>query len=83
MHVLVQDWMSTMIPQKPDLALEYTTTLLALSIDEDDAVESYSLKSELELHAANILSRREGRTSVNYGAYFVHVYDEKGQWMRI
>jgi hypothetical protein len=47
-----------------------------LSIDEDDAVESYSLKSELELHAANILSRREGRTSVNYGAYFAHVYNE-------
>lgn len=81
-HVLVQDWASTEIPQTQELALECTTALLSLSIDNDDTMESHSFRRTLGLHVTSLLSKKKDKISANHGQYFARVCYETGQWDR-
>jgi tetratricopeptide (TPR) repeat protein len=79
-HVLVQDWSHTVIPQTPELAVECTATLLSLSIDDDDVAESRMFRRVLGLHVSNVLSKLKGQIGGNHADCFAKVYHEVGQW---
>ncbi|CAE6444805.1 unnamed protein product [Rhizoctonia solani] len=81
-HVLVQEWTSTVIPQSRGLALECTTALLSLSVDRNHDSESRLFRRELGLHVTSVLSKRETKIGPGNGARFVRIYDETGQWDR-
>ncbi|KEP45608.1 kinesin light chain, partial [Rhizoctonia solani 123E] len=81
-HVLVQEWTSTVIPQSRALALECTTTLLSLSIDRKNDGESRNFRRELGLHVTSVLSKRDAKLGPGDGARFARIYDETGQWDR-
>ncbi|CAE6447651.1 unnamed protein product [Rhizoctonia solani] len=83
-HVLVQDWACTIIPEKLVNALERTTSLLSISIgaDSDDDPTSHQFRLGLIQHVNKILSEKASRggVSANHGACFAHVFKSTEQW---
>lgn len=80
-HVLVQDWVRTIIPHPEDLALECATTLLSLSIDYKDTINSRRFRRLIGAHVDRILLRQAGTLSANHAGRFARVYAEKRQWL--
>ncbi|KAG8724639.1 hypothetical protein FRC09_016184 [Ceratobasidium sp. 395] len=80
LHVLVQDWVSTMVPDSRVTALMHTSHLLALSIDEGfiDSKTHIYLRGLL-LHVRKLLDKL-GKTNVTDAAHLVIVYHDDGWW---
>ncbi|KEP48405.1 putative kinesin light chain [Rhizoctonia solani 123E] len=82
-HVLVQEWASTVITQSPGLALECTTTLISMSIDfnslADPDANSFSLERQLGAHINSIM-RHKYHVEVNHAHKFANVCFQMGQW---
>ncbi|CUA74888.1 Nephrocystin-3 [Homo sapiens] [Rhizoctonia solani] len=76
-HVLVHDWAKSMAD--PALAVEYTATLLSLSIDHEDDTTSLAFKNQLGLHVTSALTHNHN-IGANHGYYFEQVYNCTGQW---
>ncbi|KAG8688752.1 hypothetical protein FRC11_004841 [Ceratobasidium sp. 423] len=58
-HVLIQDWMRTVIPQPCNLALECTATLLSMPIDADwEDEDSLAFRRNLVRHVNSILRHK-------------------------
>ncbi|KAJ1304319.1 hypothetical protein OPQ81_005479 [Rhizoctonia solani] len=79
-HVLVQDWIRTVIPQTPELALERAAALLSTSMFglQDDA-ESFVFEQQLWLHINNIIERKyEFGAGHRFG--FADICLRMGQW---
>ncbi|CAE6393490.1 unnamed protein product [Rhizoctonia solani] len=81
-HVLVHDWARTVVPQSIDYAIECTTTLLSLSIDQDNDIGSLAFKRQLGLHVTSVLAHNPDLRA-NHGYYFKEVYRETGQWSQM
>ncbi|CAE6541378.1 unnamed protein product [Rhizoctonia solani] len=80
-HVLVQDWAKTVVPQPRELAAECTATILSLSIDEEHGIESLAFRRQLRLHVSSMLTQNPD-IGVNHIYYFKDVYYQTGQWSR-
>ncbi|KAG8796240.1 hypothetical protein FRC12_001995 [Ceratobasidium sp. 428] len=79
LHVLVQDWSSTMVPDPKLTALMHTSHLLALSIDDSDDSETRTYRRRLLLHVSKLLNKRN-KINVADAAYLAVVYRENGRW---
>ncbi|QRV95844.1 kinesin light chain [Ceratobasidium sp. AG-Ba] len=79
LHVLVQDWASTVTERPADMAKEDTALLLGLSIDYDDTIESLAYKLKVELHVSRLLERQK-KPSANNARRFGEVYMASGKW---
>ncbi|KAH7337635.1 hypothetical protein B0J17DRAFT_663689 [Rhizoctonia solani] len=75
MHVLVQEWARTVLPCSPQVGLECSTVLVALSIDYSSTLEGFMFRRQLFPH-------HEGWSipSLNYIERFALVYTEQGKW---
>ncbi|EUC61085.1 kinesin light chain, partial [Rhizoctonia solani AG-3 Rhs1AP] len=82
MHVLVHDWAKMVAPKTDEFAVKCTATLLSLSIDRQEDVESLAYKRQLGLHVTSVLSHRPD-IGVNYSYYFREVYRHTGQWNQV
>ncbi|CAE6473718.1 unnamed protein product [Rhizoctonia solani] len=78
-HVLVQDWMSTVIPQSLELALECTATLLSMSIDAMQDANSLAFRRKLVQHVNSVLRGGLGIRVVHASSFAV-LYMETGLW---
>ncbi|KAL5631688.1 hypothetical protein ACGC1H_007264 [Rhizoctonia solani] len=77
-HVLVQDWARTVTPQIPQLAIECSTTLVALSIDWNNDTGSLAYKRQLGPHVTSLLEHNP-RLGVNDSSRLKEVYRCTGQ----
>ncbi|KAG8762001.1 hypothetical protein FRC11_011755 [Ceratobasidium sp. 423] len=77
-HVLVQDWARTVIPQTCELAFECSVTLVSLSIDWERDTESLAFKRRLGFHVAT-LSEHSASIGANHACCFSHVLGQTGQ----
>ncbi|KEP50937.1 kinesin light chain [Rhizoctonia solani 123E] len=78
-HVLVHDWAKTVVSQASELAIECTATLLSLSIDRKEDVESLAFKRQLELHVSSVLTYSPNM-GANHVYYLGEVYGCTGKW---
>ncbi|KAG8721594.1 hypothetical protein FRC09_007667 [Ceratobasidium sp. 395] len=79
LHVLVQDWSSTMIPDSKT-ALMHTSHLLALSINDGFVdSETHTYRRGLLLHASKLLDKAN-KTNATDAAYLAAVYGDNGRW---
>jgi tetratricopeptide (TPR) repeat protein len=78
-HVLVQDWARTMIPQETELAFECTVTLVSLSIRWEKDTESLAFKRGLGPHVTRLLEHRS-IIGANHARRFSAVCYSTGQW---
>ncbi|CAE6386611.1 unnamed protein product [Rhizoctonia solani] len=78
-HVLVQDWARTVTPQTPQLAIECSATLVALSIHWNNDTGSLAHHRQLEPHVTSLLRHNPG-LGVNYTYRLKEVYRCTGQW---
>ncbi|KAG8744012.1 hypothetical protein FRC10_010991 [Ceratobasidium sp. 414] len=80
LHVLVQDWACTVIPNQRLTGLKYASHLLALSVSlSDNTSEEQTYRRGLVLHAKRIEDKL-GVVDANDAAFFAEVYKENGQW---
>ncbi|CUA75393.1 Nephrocystin-3 [Homo sapiens] [Rhizoctonia solani] len=79
MHVLVQDWARTVIPQEPGLAIECAAALISLSINEKDDTESLAFNRRMALHTTSLLVL-EYTIGVNHAYWFKEAPQAAGQW---
>ncbi|EUC54179.1 calcium-independent phospholipase A2-gamma, putative, partial [Rhizoctonia solani AG-3 Rhs1AP] len=82
MHVLVHDWAKTVVSQTTELAIEYTATLLSLSIDLKEDDESLAFKRRLGPHVTSVLIHGP-QIGANHKHYFKEVYRHTGQWIQL
>ncbi|KAL5631724.1 hypothetical protein ACGC1H_007283 [Rhizoctonia solani] len=78
-HVLVHDWAKTVVPHTPKLAIEFTATMLSLSIDWANDAESLAFKRQLGLHVTSVLTHNPD-PGANYIYRFQEVYNLTGHW---
>ncbi|EUC64465.1 nephrocystin-3 protein, putative, partial [Rhizoctonia solani AG-3 Rhs1AP] len=90
-HVLVQDWARTVIPHEPNISLERTTALLAISIGikEDPDPDSHHFRVGLGSHVKRVLSdsyellekrRRDWEVNPNHAVCFANVFRSMKLW---
>ncbi|KAG9079281.1 hypothetical protein FS749_008649 [Ceratobasidium sp. UAMH 11750] len=79
MHTLVQDWVHTVIPSSPEVALAQSTFLLTLSINEDGSAQDYAFRRSLELHVDSVL-KRQGNINLDSAGYLSLVLHEVGRF---
>ncbi|QRV95646.1 kinesin light chain [Ceratobasidium sp. AG-Ba] len=79
LHILVHDWASTVVSHPIDMAVEHTAFLLAVSIDDEDTMESLNYKRVVETHVSRLLQRQES-ASANNAPRFAEVYNQSGKW---
>ncbi|CUA75392.1 Nephrocystin-3 [Homo sapiens] [Rhizoctonia solani] len=82
MHVLVQDWARTVIPQEPGLAIECTATLASLSMDEKQDTESLAFNRRVALHITSLLGLHY-TIGVNHVYWFKDALWNGGQWAQL
>ncbi|QRV92201.1 kinesin light chain [Ceratobasidium sp. AG-Ba] len=81
LHVLVHDWAGTVIEHPTETAIEHTATLLAVSIDRGDTMESLAYKLSVEIHVSRVLERCMQPTG-NNAAKFSEVYLRMGKYQK-
>ncbi|KEP45593.1 kinesin light chain [Rhizoctonia solani 123E] len=79
MHVLVQDWARTVIPQTPELAIECSAALLSLSIDGKQDNESSAFNRRLLLHVTTLLELNH-TIGVNHAYHCKEALQCAGRW---
>ncbi|KAG9088459.1 hypothetical protein FS749_002147 [Ceratobasidium sp. UAMH 11750] len=79
LHVLVHDWISTVVPHSKEVAVEHTMFLLAVSISTGDTAADYAYKRGLEVHVNSVL-QRQGKPRANNALAFAAVYNCVGKW---
>ncbi|CAE6476809.1 unnamed protein product, partial [Rhizoctonia solani] len=90
-HVLVQDWARTIIPHKPNISLERTSTLLAVSIGmkDDPDPDSHNFRVGLGSHVKRVLSdsyqllekkRCDWEVNPNHAVCFANVFRSMNLW---
>ncbi|CEL63531.1 Kinesin light chain OS=Drosophila melanogaster GN=Klc PE=1 SV=1 [Rhizoctonia solani AG-1 IB] len=78
-HVLVQSWVCTVIPQTPEFALGCTVTLLSTSLlNLQDDTGTLVFEQQLWLHVNNILERGY-EIGADHGAVFAYLCLRMGQ----
>ncbi|KAG9121470.1 hypothetical protein FRC07_002564 [Ceratobasidium sp. 392] len=81
LHVLVHDWISTVVPHARAVALEHTTFILAVSVDYELRVADYIYKRGLEPHVnAVLLPQLGGKPNANNAALLAEVYFCVSKW---
>ncbi|QRV95640.1 kinesin light chain [Ceratobasidium sp. AG-Ba] len=78
LHVLVHDWVSTVINYPLNAAIEHTGCLLAVSIDYEDDMDSLKYKTAIEIHISRFLEWQE-RPRPNHASRFAEVYLRAGK----
>ncbi|KEP46808.1 putative calcium-independent phospholipase A2-gamma, partial [Rhizoctonia solani 123E] len=92
-HVLVQDWARSLIPHTPNISLERTATLLAVSIgmsDEPDP-DSHDFRVGLESHVKRVWSANDSyellskkshhwEVNLNHAVCFANVFRSVKLW---
>ncbi|KAG8743825.1 hypothetical protein FRC10_011373 [Ceratobasidium sp. 414] len=81
LHVLVHDWIGTVIPHSRVTAVHHTMFLLAVSVGYGDTIEDYIYKQALEVHIHSVLERGVPPTA-NTADEFAEVYYRLGRWDR-
>ncbi|KAG8757255.1 hypothetical protein FRC12_010349 [Ceratobasidium sp. 428] len=81
LHPLVQEWIRTVIPHSPQMALAQSTFLLTLSSNNGQKVSDYVFLRSLELHVAAIMASNE-HINQESAAEFGTILDEAGQYER-
>ncbi|KAG9105163.1 hypothetical protein FRC07_009550 [Ceratobasidium sp. 392] len=79
LHVLVQDWASTMSIVPMTAAGTHTSHLLALSIDLSNDIGARTYRRQLLLHVSGLLDELVV-ANPNDAAFFAMVYIEAGRW---
>ncbi|QRV95350.1 kinesin light chain [Ceratobasidium sp. AG-Ba] len=79
LHVLVQDWARSVIPQASSDALACSSHLLALSIDCSNDIKSHSYRRGLLLQVGRIVQISE-RIGLDDAEYFAKIYKQNGLW---
>ncbi|KAG8746892.1 hypothetical protein FRC12_014188 [Ceratobasidium sp. 428] len=82
LHVLVQDWSSTMVSHPKTTALMHTSHLLALSIEWSDALEALTYRRGLLVHVSKLLVKLD-MSNVNDAEFFAAVYRDNGRWEEV
>ncbi|KAG9089644.1 hypothetical protein FS749_001177 [Ceratobasidium sp. UAMH 11750] len=80
-HVLVHDWVGTVIPGPRVAAVKRTMFLLAVSIGVDDSADELAYQRALELHVNSVLGH-DVQPGANDAAGFARVYERTGRWGR-
>ncbi|KAG9087574.1 hypothetical protein FS749_002835 [Ceratobasidium sp. UAMH 11750] len=80
-HVLVHDWIGTVIPGSRAAAVKRTMFLLAVSIESSNTADELAYQRALELHVNSVLGH-DVQPGANDAASFARVYGHTGRWGR-
>ncbi|KAG8697963.1 hypothetical protein FRC09_007533 [Ceratobasidium sp. 395] len=79
LHTLVQEWIRTVIPCPPQMALTQSTFLVTLSIDDGEKTQDYAFRHSLELHVNSLMEHQE-QINITSAACFSTVLNEAGRY---
>ncbi|KEP45946.1 putative calcium-independent phospholipase A2-gamma, partial [Rhizoctonia solani 123E] len=90
-HVLVQDWVRTIIPYEPNISLEHTAALLAVSIgmNDDPDPDSHDFRVGLGSHVKKVWSAsyelldqksHHWEVNLNHAVCFANVFKSMKLW---
>ncbi|QRV95347.1 kinesin light chain [Ceratobasidium sp. AG-Ba] len=79
LHVLVQDWVRSVIPQSSSQAILCSSHLLALSIDFSSDVGAHTYRRGLLLHINKVVQILD-KLDLDDAEFFAEVYSSNGQW---
>ncbi|KAG8785487.1 hypothetical protein FRC12_017511 [Ceratobasidium sp. 428] len=89
LHTLVQEWIRTVIPYSPQMALTQSTFLITLSSYAGKKTQDYMFRRSLELHVNAVMERQEHvnlASATCFGTIFNEVgrYEKAGVlWLRV
>ncbi|KAG8699756.1 hypothetical protein FRC09_006401 [Ceratobasidium sp. 395] len=79
LHTLVQEWIRTVIPYSPQMALTRSTFLITLSIDDGIETRDYAFRRSLELHV-NAVTERQEHVNLASATCFGTILNEIGRY---
>ncbi|QRV95357.1 nephrocystin-3 protein [Ceratobasidium sp. AG-Ba] len=79
LHVLVQDWARSVIPQLPSQAMSCSSHMLALSIDFSSDIKAHTYQRGLLLHVSQVI-RASNKLYLDDAEFFAEVYRKNGRW---
>ncbi|KAG9125018.1 hypothetical protein FRC07_009303 [Ceratobasidium sp. 392] len=79
LHVLVHNWAATVIPHPREDAIQHTTFLLAVLVNETENEEEFAYERTLEAHVNTVL-HRQSKANANNALAFAQIYGHMGKW---
>ncbi|EUC57783.1 nephrocystin-3 protein, partial [Rhizoctonia solani AG-3 Rhs1AP] len=81
-HVLVQNWVHTVVSHNVELVAECARALLTVSIPLDSSFESIVYRMSIGPHVDKVLSEGSGAVGLNHAGPLFRVLRDMGQWVR-